>query len=263
MQMFCEGNVVAIIDAVSDMILKDPTNQPCSLSPEAASLTSRHSHQLHQEMECLREPGDMQLLQFRRAVEPVLARLSNAQNQPVPWRSCVSDDYETDGTLLQTLWNVIEQYAPGVLTYPSNRVTSLGEPRPTRTACAMCCADMNGTNGTCDVCSTVLYEVSMNHMHRQQLHMLLSARVSESSHHRRTRDRYLAAIPVVSWVLFVHTRIIGRGFNGPSHCCEGGQWHCRGGVPAEGTVSNGIGLLPRTYNTSRALCGGGQCSQPY
>ena len=32
----------------------------------------------------------------------------------------------------------------------------------------MCCADMSASNGTCDVCTTVLYEVSMNHMYQTQ-----------------------------------------------------------------------------------------------
>ena len=43
----------------------------------------------------------------------------------------------------------------------------------------MCCADMHSSNGTCEVCSTVLYELSMNHMY--QNHHTISSNAAPAS----------------------------------------------------------------------------------
>ena len=136
------------------------TGEPITMPP---TLPSQHSRHL---MACGFDRGDLRLLEFYNAISPLLGKLNIAINQPVAWRGAPADGGpQPDPSLLQALWNIVERYTPTTLTWTSSPMGPTEAP-PSRSTCAMCCADMHGTNGTCDVCSTVLYEVSMNHMPR-------------------------------------------------------------------------------------------------
>ena len=107
---------------------------------------------------------ELHVLEFCQAVGPILEQVNKFRKQPVSWQG------DGPGTglpvgVMTALWNLVEHYAPGFLSHPASQNTvpnDVSPPCAGRTSCAMCCADMQSSNGTCDVCSTVLYEVSMN-----------------------------------------------------------------------------------------------------
>ena len=123
------------------------------------ALSSRHIRAISQTDS---EPCDMQILEFSQAIAPILEQYENLRRQPISWCTAESSKLSNPShDMWVALWTIVERHAPGLLAYPQATIAEADMVHGSRTSCAMCCADMQGTNGTCDLCSTVLYEVSM------------------------------------------------------------------------------------------------------
>jgi hypothetical protein len=177
MQSVCDGNIHAIVDAVCQCLSQTAPADCQSFVQPLCLLSSRH---LRAAAQWDAGPHDLRVLEFIQAVAPLLQQYDDLRQKPIAWRGDTPDAATGPVTsgLMATLWSIVERHAPGFLAYPQV-VTQSEMPPMTRTTCAMCCADMQGTTGTCDVCSTVLYEVSMNNMY-QNHHTLGGTGVSAS-----------------------------------------------------------------------------------
>ena len=260
MQMSGQGNLMAIVDVVSDKILRGSTSTEPIPAATPSVLTSRHLQSLEEERMHTEDTGDLQLLQFRHAVEPLLAQVTSTHVQPIAWRSPSTEEGQLESHVYQTLWNIVEQHAPGLMAYPMIPNTACLEKRPIRTACAMCCADMAGTNGTCEVCNTVLYEVSMNHMHRQHAtpgRPMVPVVVPKPPYHWGTNVRRTSEVYILSWCFSLHSGILRRSTGWSDTNDATHPRHRRGRVPTEGPVPNGVGIISRARHAARALCSGG------
>ena len=103
--------------------------------------------------------------QYRQAVAQILRAYESVRSQPVSWCRTVADDSKLGilGEIYRQFWVVSESFAPGLLSPPS--ASAAGDRDPGHVTCATCSADMNPSgSGVCDVCSTVLYEGTMNHL---------------------------------------------------------------------------------------------------
>ena len=119
-------------------------------------LPSRHLRSMHEKI----GNEELHVLEFCQAAAPILEQVNKFRKHPVSWQG------DGPGTglpvgVMTALWNLVEHYAPGFLSHPGSQnpaaVTADASSPPSagRTSCAMCCADMQSSNGTCDVCSTV------------------------------------------------------------------------------------------------------------
>ena len=158
MVMSCD-DVHGVVDAVCEyMATQEVTPMDVDVDP---ILTSRHHRCFHVPL----RPTDLRIIEFRQAIGPLLeaSSPSHPQRTTASWRTVVNEGHQ------HTLWSIVERFAPGFLTYPTPsppHPSSVATTPVPKTTCAMCCADMHGTSGTCDVCSTVLYEISMNNMYQ-------------------------------------------------------------------------------------------------
>ena len=159
-------NVCNVVEAVCEhLALRDPSHTSAVVLPGE----SRHAVLLR--ARTLPFANAVDIIEYRRATASLVDEYNHLCAQPIAWCRDADDSKTTQlGELHRRLWVLTERYAPGFLRPPPtacggtllSTANKHGGGSPTRTVCALCCADMQNASGYCDVCNTVLYEVSMN-----------------------------------------------------------------------------------------------------